>query len=236
MANAAVVLDVGASPRGQASSLTATFKITSPALDRADFGLPEDAVVFCSLNQAYKIEPVMFDVWMRILKTVPDSVLWLFESNLTSKGNLKREAANNGVDPHRLIFFRKLARDEYLARARLADLVLETRLYNGATTTSDALAVGVPVVALQGRHFASRISSSILIASGVPELVTDSLEAYESLAIRLARNPEQLLALRAKIDHTRRTAAFFDAPQFVRDLEVIYEEMWNDYLAKKALR
>jgi protein O-GlcNAc transferase len=197
---------------------------------RKDFGLPEDKFVFGSFVQAHKIEPVMFDIWMNILRDVPESVLWLFSRHEMVANNLRQEAEKRGILTDRLIFADKLPKDEHLARHRLADLFLDTRIYNGHTSTSDALWAGVPVVALLGNHFASRVSASILTALGVPELITSSLEEYQTLAVRLAHRREALHDIRQKLISNRKTAPLFDTPRFVLNLEKAYKQMWDIYL------
>ncbi|NJL58363.1 MAG: UDP-N-acetylglucosamine-peptide N-acetylglucosaminyltransferase [Desulfobacteraceae bacterium] len=166
---------------------------------RKEFGLPESGFVFCSFNQAYKIEPIMFDVWMKLLREVPGSVLWLLQRSDLTEINLKKEAEKRGVNPNRLIFSQKLHKDEHLSRHILADLVLDTRIYNGHTTTSDALWAGVPVIGIEGTHFASRVCASILKTIGLPQLIAKNLQEYESLALGLARNPDALNRIRQQI-------------------------------------
>ncbi len=211
-------------------------KISDKKFARSDAGLPEptpnpsqegNAFVFCSFSQSYKIEPVMFDIWMRLLKQVEGSVLWLIESDPTTDRNLRQEAQERGVDPQRLIFAPRMAKDEHLARHQLADLVLDTMIYNGHTTTSDALYAGVPVIAMLGKHFASRVSASLLKAVGMPDLIVHSLEEYEVLALRLAQNPAALSALRERLENNRLTKPLFDTPLFVRHLESGYLQMMN---------
>jgi protein O-GlcNAc transferase len=213
-----------------------TQAISASSPKRKEVGLPARGIVFCAFNVAYKIEPVIFDVWMELLRQVPDSVLWLYRSNKSAARNLKREAKARGIDAGRLVFADRLPKDEHLARLRLADLALDTRICGGHTTTSDALWAGVPVVALMGNHFASRVSSSLLVNMGLPELVTDSLHDYEALALRLARDPAELEALRAKLARNRETEPLFDTPRFVRNLETAYRQMWELYLAGEEPR
>jgi protein O-GlcNAc transferase len=203
---------------------------------KGDLWLPESSFVFCSFNASYKIDPVMFDVWMRILRQVPESVLWLLISNQTAQKNLRREAEARGVKSERIIFAEKLSKDEHLARLQLADLALDTRIYNGHTTTSDALWAGVPVVTLQGTHFASRVSSSVLSAIGLPELITHSLKEFEALAVQLALNTADLHAIRQRLAKQRLIAPLFDTPRFVRNLESAYKEMWATFLKGEASR
>jgi protein O-GlcNAc transferase len=137
------------------------------------------------------------------------------------------------VQSERLIFAEKLPKDEHLSRLRFADLALDTRIVNGHTTTSDALWAGVPVITLQGGHFASRVSSSVLSAIGLPELITHSVEEYETLAVKLANNPVELQEIRQRLARNRLVAPLFDTPRFVRNLESAYKEMWKIFLAGK---
>jgi len=203
---------------------------------KADFGLPEKSFVFCSFNQAYKIEASIFHVWMSILRQIPKSVLWLMPGNSIAKENLKHEAGQRGVNPERLIFTDMVLKHEHLARYRLADLALDTRIYNGHTTSSDALWAGVPVITCCGSHFASRVSSSILTAVGLPELITQNLKDYESLAQHLAGHPDALATIRKKLAANRLTAPLFDTPRFVGNLEKAYKEMWEIFISGEKPR
>ncbi|HWA42792.1 MAG TPA: tetratricopeptide repeat protein [Hypericibacter adhaerens] len=204
-----------------------TRTIAAEPASRREVGLPDDAFVFCSFNQGYKIEPVMFGLWMELLKALPQAVLWLWRPNDMSDENLRREAAERGVDPARLHFGLRLPKEQHLRRLQLADLALDTRIYNGHTTTSDALWAGLPVVALEGRHFASRVSASLLRAIGLPELVAGSLDAYRDLALELARHPRKLAALRARLAANRTAAPLFDSARFARGLEAAYSAMMS---------
>lgn len=206
--------------------------ISARGPSRAEAGLPADGFVFCSFNGPAKVEPVMFDAWMRILAAVPGSVLWLRHGDDPADFNLRAEAARRGVAGERLVFARAVAgKNDHLFRMGLADLALDTRLYNGHTTTADTLWAGVPVVAIEGGHFASRVASSCLRAVGLPELVTDSLDAYEALAIRLAREPDELGPLRERLAANRLTFPLFDTARFARHLEQAFETMWRRHLA-----
>lgn len=203
---------------------------------RLDFGLPDDGFVFCSLNANAKLEPVMFEVWMELLRQVPDSVLWLYRGSATAVANLQREARGRGVESRRLIFADRVPYADNLKRLQLADLALDTRIYNGGLTTANALWAGVPVLTLKGTDFVSRMAASMLMALGLPELVTPSLEAYAARALVLARSPDLLAALRADLDHNLKTAPLFDTARFARHLEAAYGEMWQGFLAKAPPR
>lgn len=198
-----------------------------PTPSRPELGLPEQGFVFCCFNQAYKILPPVFAVWMRMLAAVPGSVLWLLESNRWAPQNLRREAAARGIDPQRLLFSPPVPLESHLARMRAADLFLDTFPYNAHTTASDALWVGVPLLTCTGDTFASRVAGSLLRAVGMDELITRSLEDYEALGIRLARDRDALARLRAQLAKQREAAPLFDTPRFVRDLESAYQEMWR---------
>jgi protein O-GlcNAc transferase len=209
-------------------------KISEEQITRQMEALPENAFVFCSFNQAAKIEPVMFNVWMNILKRVPDSVLWLFKGSIflddhAAAENLRKEAQKRGIDPKRLILCEGMYIDKHLKRKSLANLALDTRIYNGGTVTSQTLWAGIPVLTLQGGHFASRMASSILSAVGLPELITTSLDDYENLAVELANNPDKLAEIKNKLSKNLSTYPLFKIDRFVGNLEKAYKLMWDNY-------
>lgn len=201
--------------------------IAETGINRADQGLPDEGFVFCCFNQAYKLDPVMFAVWMRLLGRVPDSVLWLYSNDDEIKDRLRQEAENRGIHGGRLIFARHLPKDRHLERYRLADLFLDTRIYGAHTTASDALWAGLPVLSYRGPTFAGRVGASLLQAIGLPELITDSLEGYEQRAVHLANHPEELAGLRDKLWQNRLTEPLFDTEGFVKNLERAYLAMWD---------
>ncbi|MCC7251817.1 tetratricopeptide repeat protein [Hyphomicrobium sp.] len=200
-------------------------KIADAPMTRAEFGLPEDAFVFCSFNNPYKLTPVLFDVWMRLLKRVPGAVLWIYAKEAGCRENLAREAAARGVDPARLILATPRPPAEHLARLRLADLFLDTPQYNAHTTASDALWAGLPVLTCIGETFSGRVAASILTAMNLDELITDSLDAYERAAIAFAEDRRRLEPIRRKIAAERETAPLFDSDRYTRNLERAYETM-----------
>jgi predicted O-linked N-acetylglucosamine transferase (SPINDLY family) len=173
---------------------------------------------------------------MAILKQTPDSILWLVKRDDTVESNLKSVAIMLGIDPKRLIFSIPCPKPEHLARLSLADLCLDTRAVNGAATTSDALWAGVPVVTVKGRHFASRMSASILTAVGLEEMIADDLQQYEKLAVALATDGNRLKAMRDKLERNKRTYPLFDTRRFVRNLENAYEQMWGIYKSGESPR
>ena len=194
---------------------------------RRELGLPERGMVFCAFNQAYKILPDVFAIWMRLLKAVPESVLWLLEWNSSAPQNLRREAAGQGVGPARLVFSPLTSLEAHLARMKVADLFLDTFPVNAHTTASEAVWAGLPLITCAGETFVSRVAASLLHAAGVPQLVTRALPEYEALALRLATTPDELGALHAKLERNRQPCALFDTPRFVRNLENAYEEVWR---------
>ncbi|TWI60651.1 putative O-linked N-acetylglucosamine transferase (SPINDLY family) [Pseudoduganella lurida] len=186
---------------------------------RATVGLPDEAFVFCAFNNAFKITPDVYGAWMRILRQVPDSVLWLVSDAEETRANLLREAQAQGVAPERVLFAGRAVPAEYLARYQLADLFLDTAPFNGGTTASDALWAGLPVLTCSGRTFSSRMAGSLLHAVGLPELVTFDLDAYERRAVELAVDQPRLAQLRAWLAEHRDSSDLFDTPRFVRQLE-----------------
>jgi len=192
---------------------------------RADVGLPPKGFVFCCFNNNYKVVPPTFDCWMRILKQVEGSVLWLLEDNAKAASNLRKEAVLRGVEAERLIFAKRMPLPDHLARHRLASLFLDTLPYNAHTTASDALWAGLPVLTCLGETFAGRVAASLLHAIHLPELVTTTLETYEQLAVDLAAHPESLAMIKTKLTQNRLTTPLFDTKLFTRHLEAAYTAM-----------
>jgi protein O-GlcNAc transferase len=203
---------------------------------RAECGLPAEGFVFCCFNNAYKITPDFFDIWMRLLNAVPSSVLWLLDDNPWARTNLAREATARGVAPERIIFAPRMPHPDHLARQRLADLFLDTLPYNAHTTASDALWAGLPIVTCAGETFAGRVAGSLLRAIGLSELVTSSLEEYEVLALRLARDGDLLAALRARLARNKWTHPLFDTERVARNIEAAYRQMWKTWRAGRPLK
>jgi protein O-GlcNAc transferase len=195
---------------------------------REECGLAEGAFVYCCFNAAHKITAQVFDVWMRLLRDVPESVLWLLEPHATAAENLRREAEGRLASASsRLIFAPTLPNAEHLARLGNADLCLDTLPYNAHTLAADALWAGCPVVTCPGETFASRVAGSLLHAVGMPEMVASSLEEYEAIARGLARDGSRHAAVRAKLEGNRLTTGLFDVVRFARNLEGVYEELWG---------
>lgn len=194
---------------------------------RQEAGLPDEAFVFCAFNNHYKITPAVFDVWMRLLRAVDGSVLWLLAGHASAQRNLRQEAMARGVSPDRLVFAPRMELADHLARHRLADLFLDNLPYNAHTTASDALWAGLPLVTCRGEGFASRVATSLLLAVGLPELVTHSLEDYEALALKLAGTPAWLAEIRSKLAQNRASRPLFNARRFSRHIESAYMAMWE---------
>lgn len=189
------------------------------APSRAEAGLPQSGFVFASFNNAWKITRPVFAAWLRLLNAVPGSLLWLLDANDAFRENLRRAAGRAGIDPARLIFAPRTNADGHLARQQLADLMLDTSPYNGHMTSSDALWAGVPLVTVRGTAFAGRVAASQLEALGIGELITPSLDAYEALALDLARDPARLAALRAKLAGARSSGRLFDTDAMRQNVE-----------------
>jgi protein O-GlcNAc transferase len=196
---------------------------------RAEAGLPADGFVFCCFNNNYKITAPVFDIWMRLLHTVPGSVLWLLRDNAGAERNLRREAQARGVEPARIVFAARAELADHLARHQLADLFLDTMPYNAHTTASDALWAGVPLLTCQGNAFAGRVGASLLRSTGLAELVTHSLADYEALALRLTTDAVLLGGFRQRLAQVRQTCPLFDADRFRRHIEAAYTTMWETW-------
>jgi predicted O-linked N-acetylglucosamine transferase (SPINDLY family) len=201
--------------------------VSSSEWSRQRAELPARGAVLCAFHQTYKITPALWQVWMRLLARIPDATLWLLAADPAASAHLAAEARNRGIDPRRLVFAPRLEQAEHLGRLRLADLFLDTGPVGAHTTASDALWVGVPVVALAGRAFAARVSTSILTAAGLGDCVAASLPEYETLAERLLTEPERLAALRRRIESEVRDTPLFDTESLTRALEACYVAMWE---------
>ncbi len=196
---------------------------------RGEAGLPDRGFVFCSFNRNYKITPPVFDIWMRLLREVDGSVLWLLAGNASAPNALRREAMLRGVAPERLVFAARAELADHLARHRLADLFLDTLPYNAHTTASDALWAGLPVLTCLGTTFAGRVAGRLLNAIGLPELITHSLQEYEALAFKLATDGKTLSEIKQQLARNRETFPLFDTDRFRRHIEAAYLSMWERY-------
>ncbi len=198
-------------------------------VSRSEAGLPETGLVFCSFNNNFKIAPPFFDVWMRLLGAVEDSVLWLIEDSVEASANLRAAAVARGIDPGRLVFAPRVLPAEHLARHRLADILLDTLPYGAHTTASDALWMGVPVVTCLGRAFAGRVCASLCHAVGLQELVAHDLAEYEQIALALARDPQRLATIKARLVTNRMQHPLFDTAAYCRGVEAAFETMCARY-------
>jgi predicted O-linked N-acetylglucosamine transferase (SPINDLY family) len=186
---------------------------------RESVSLPEKGFIFCSFNNNYKFTPEMFDAWMTILHRVPGSVLWLLSDNQWAEDNLRLEALARGVDSHRLIFAGRVSPENYLARYQVADLFLDSFPFNAGTTANDALWMGLPVLTLTGRAFASRMAGALLTAGDLSELITYDLAAYTEKAVWLAQHSQECLRLRQHLIDIHTQGKLFDTPLFIKHLQ-----------------
>lgn len=199
-------------------------------LPRAAYGLPMAGTVLCALHHPRKLEPYSFRSWLRILDSLPGSVLWLLYETEEQISNLRREAKQHGLTPERLVFAPFVARKKHLARYRCADLFLDTFIYNGHTTTVDALSMGLPVVTLRGQSVVSRVSATMLEAQGMPELIADTEGEYQAIALRFVKD----LAWRTEMQRRasdRVHSKLFQAEHRTREIETAYEMMWARHAA-----
>ena len=207
-----------------------TREISTKPITRTEMGLPEDSFVFCCFNNNYKITSEEFDIWMRILGQLPNSVLWLRKSNEWSEANFIKEAKKRNVDPSRLIFAGKLDMNEHLARHRLADLFLDTFNFNAHTTASEALWAGLPVVTKMGKGFAARVAGSLLKAIDCPELITETKEDYEALIVELSTNPKKLSEIRKKVISNRLSKPLFNTELYTKNLEDSFKQVYQNHI------
>lgn len=196
----------------------------STAPTRAEAGLPEDAVVFCSFNSPYKVSPDEFDIWMKLLDRVPGSVLWFYAPPEKAQKNILKEAKRRGIGPDRIVFAGYADQKDHLARLALADVFLDTFAVNAHTTASDALWAGVPVVTKTGKQFAARVATSLVSAAGVPELAASTSQQYQALALKLARDPQYLADVKARVKQGIATGPLYDTETFTRNFEALMEK------------
>ena len=205
------------------------FEVLKIDVIKKNFGLPSNGFIFCSFNNQSKISPSTFAGWMRILKATNNSILWLYVVNVNAAKNLKKEAKQFGINEDRLIFTQNILHEDHLKRIQLADLFLDTLPYNGHTTTSEALKMGLPVLTSIGSSFASRVSASLLTAVNLSEMITSTQEEYETLAIQLATHPEKLKVIKDKLVQNLPTAPLFNTKLYTLNLEAAYQIMYKRY-------
>ncbi|XP_043913191.1 UDP-N-acetylglucosamine--peptide N-acetylglucosaminyltransferase 110 kDa subunit [Protopterus annectens] len=198
---------------------------------RSQYGLPEDAVVYCNFNQLYKIDPATLQMWVNILKRVPNSVLWLLRFPAVGEPNIQQYAQNMGLAQARIIFSPVAPKEEHVRRGQLADVCLDTPLCNGHTTGMDVLWAGTPMVTMPGETLASRVAASQLTCLGCPELIAKNRQEYEDVAVKLGTDLEYLKKIRAKVWKQRISSPLFNTKQYTADLESLYLQMWEHYAA-----
>lgn len=202
-----------------------TTRVIAPPPTRSQLGLPESGFVFCCFNNTYKISSSEFDIWMRLLRQIRGSVLWLVGTNASAEKNLRREAAARDVDPARIVFAPRVPTNEHLSRQQVADLFLDTFNYNAHGTANDALWAGLPILTKPGQSFPSRVGASVLTGAGVPELIAEDEEAYERIAFDLATHPTRLSEIRNRLIANRATAPLFDTALFTKHLEAAFNQI-----------
>ena len=208
-------------------------KIDKKNSKRSDYNLPDNAFVLCCFNQSYKISHLEFNIWLKILKKIPNSVLWLFKHNKWAEQNLIKEITKYGLDPSRLIFADRTTNSEHLARHKHADLFVDTFNYNAHTTASDALYVGLPIVTKMGKQFSARVCASLLNAVGLPELVVNTKEEYEKLILDLASDNEKLKKIKSKLLSNKDKSPLFDSETYTKNFEQALKEVFELYLKNK---
>jgi protein O-GlcNAc transferase len=207
-----------------------TRRISETVYTREQLGLPAEGFVFCCFNNSLKLTPEVFDRWMRILRRVKHSVLWLSQGNASAAANLHREAKRRGMDTARIIFAERIASpEEHLARLRVADLFLDTHPYNAHATAIDALWAGLPFLTYAGQSFAGRVGASLLGTLGIPELIAETSEQYEEMAVQLAGDAPRLAALSQKLAERHNQPPLFDGRHLARHLEAAYTAIYEEH-------
>ena len=211
-------------------------KISTNLINKKDFGLPENSFIFGCFNSHQKILPKMFKSWMKILKMKKDSVLWLLKDNAFSEDNLKKEAHAHNIDPERLIFAKELPHEEHLSRLKFVDLFLDTFPYNAHTTCSDALRMGIPVLTMKGKSFASRVANSLLVSIDLPELVTENFEEYEKHAIKISNDNDHLKDLKKRVLKNKINSNIYKTDIFTKNFEDLLKKIFQNYIDKKPTK
>jgi predicted O-linked N-acetylglucosamine transferase (SPINDLY family) len=206
-----------------------TKKMSKKVFTREELSLPKNAFVFCCFNQNYKITPNIFNIWMKILKKIEGSVLWLIKDSNEGVNNLKKEANKRGINPDKIIFAKRMTISEHLARHKMADLFIDTFPYTAHTTCSDALWSGLPVITLMGQSFASRLSGTLLNAVGLNELIATTEKDYEDLIINLAKDSNQLKIIKNKLEKNKINQPIFNTKLYTKKIESAYKEIYKRY-------
>jgi protein O-GlcNAc transferase len=202
---------------------------------RQQYGLPDDAIVYCNFNQLYKIDPPTLKMWVNILNAVPNSVLWLLRFPQVGETNILVAAQQMGLRSGSIVFSNVAAKEEHVRRGQLADVCLDTPLCNGHTTGMDVSWAGTPMVTLPGETLASRVASSQLVTLGCPELVAKDRADYERIATRLGTDSDFLTGMRAKVWKGRTSSPLFNCKQYASDLERLFEVMWDRHARGEKL-
>ena len=203
--------------------------LSKKIFSKKDFNLPENKFIFCCFNHNFKILPDMFEIWMRILKKVKNSVIWLLIDNEIAQNNLKKILVSNDIDPNRMIFAGRIPHSEHIIRLGLADLFLDTFPCNAHTTASDSLRSSLPIITIQGNSFASRVASSLLTSVGLEELITKSEKEYEELAIKIAENRNFYQEIKDKLKNNIINMPLFNSKLYTKKLEAAYIEVYKNY-------
>ena len=209
-------------------------KISQEIQSKKKLGLPEDSFVFCAINNTYKITPEIFNIWMKLLKKVEKSVLWLLEINESSKNNLIKEAVTRGIKKERLVFAKRTSHDKYLAQFKYADLYLDTFIYNAGATASNALWMGLPVLTMAGNSYSARMANSLLNSLGLEELITHSKQDYEDLALKLSTDKERLNNIKVKLKENLSSKPLFNTNLYTENFENGLEEVFNNHITGNA--
>eukprot|EP00698_Gefionella_okellyi_P025891 TRINITY_DN9669_c0_g4_i1.p1 TRINITY_DN9669_c0_g4~~TRINITY_DN9669_c0_g4_i1.p1 ORF type:complete len:848 (-),score=188.41 TRINITY_DN9669_c0_g4_i1:50-2530(-) len=205
--------------------------LSDPREGRSSIGLPVDSFIYACFVQLYKINPETWDMWMRILHRVPNSVLWLLRLPPHAEKHLKAEAVKRGIAGNRILFRNLYDKDEHIQIKAHADLLLDPPVYNGHSTATDLLWAGVPMITMPMDNMAARGCASVVHGIGCDETIVYSQRDYEELAVALAHDPARLGQLRRKVSDSRMSAPLYDTALWVLHEQMATALMWEVYAA-----
>ena len=209
-------------------------KISNSIISKNNLDIPTNSFLLGCLNQHYKITPEIFDIWIKILLKNDSVYILLTEGNNLSEENLLKYASKKNINKDRFIFIKKLGSlSEHLNRLKLVDLFIDTFPYGSHSTACDILFTEKPLVALKGNSFTSRVSSSLLNSLNLEELITNSLEDYESKINDLIINKSKLKEINSKIINNKKKSLLFDTKIFVQNLEKAYLKVYENFINNK---
>jgi predicted O-linked N-acetylglucosamine transferase (SPINDLY family) len=200
---------------------------TNSNYNRKKFNLPESSFIYCCFNSVYKIDPIIFNCWMKILEKTDNTVFCFINADNACKNNLKIEAEKAKIDVSRIIFTPYISYNEIFERYANCDLFLDTFPYGAHSTANEALTSGLPLLTISGESYQSRVSGSLLKSLQIPELVKQNIKDYEDFAIHLANNPSVLKEIKKKLLLSIKNSNAFNTKIYTKNLEKAYKQIYD---------